>query len=222
MADKNPYLGRAITIGVAVGFFAASFGVLATGNGLTVLQTCAMSILVFTGASQFAAVGVVASGGSPVTAVASGLLLGIRNAAYGLAMAPRFPRRFLPRALCTHLLIDESTALALTAPEEEKLQAFLSGGVSVFIFWNTGTLLGALAGSSIADPLAFGLDAAFPASLLALMAPRLRRPEGRRVALLGAAIALVLTPFLPAGLPIIFAALAIVPELLRKEEVDDL
>ena len=211
-------MGRAVTIGIAVGFFAASFGVLATGNGLSVLQTCAMSVLVFTGASQFAAVGVLASGGSEVTAVASGLLLGIRNAAYGLVMGPRFPRQFLRRALCTQLLIDESTALALTAPEEEKLQAFMAGGVSVFIFWNTGTLIGALAGSNIADPLAFGLDAAFPASLLALMAPRLREASGRRVAVLGAVIALALTPFLPAGLPIIAAALAVVPELLRKED----
>ena len=211
-------MGRAVTIGVAVSFFAASFGVLPTGNGMSVLQTCVMSLLVFTGASQFAAVGVIASGGSEVTAVASGLLLGIRNAAYGLVMGPRFSRRFLRRALSTQLLIDESTALALTAPEEEKLQAFLAGGVSVFIFWNTGTLIGALAGSSIADPLAFGLDAAFPASLLALMAPRLREAPGRRVAVLGAVIALALTPFLPAGLPIIAAAVAIMPELMRKEE----
>ena len=218
MATKNPYIGRAVTIGVAVSFFAASFGVLATGNGMSVFQTCAMSLLVFTGASQFAAVGVIASGGSEVTAVASGLLLGIRNAAYGLVMGPRFPQRFLRRALCTQLLIDESTALALTAPEEEKLQAFLAGGVSVFVFWNTGTLIGALAGSSIADPLAFGLDAAFPASLLALMAPRLKEASARRVAVLGAVIALALTPFLPAGLPIIAAAVAVVPELMRKEE----
>ena len=218
MATKNPYMGRAVTIGVAVSFFAASFGVLATGNGMSVFQTCAMSLLVFTGASQFAAVGVIASGGSEVTAVASGLLLGIRNAAYGLVMGPRFPRRFLRRALCTQLLIDESTALALTAPEEDKLQAFLAGGVSVFVFWNMGTLIGALAGSSIADPLAFGLDAAFPASLLALMAPRLKDASARRVAALGAGIALALTPLLPAGLPIIAAAVAVVPELMRKED----
>src|SRR5687768_183056 len=116
MATRNPYVGPAVTIGIAVSFFAASFGVLATGNGLSVFQTCVMSLLVFTGASQFAAVGVLASGGSEFTAVASGLLLGIRNAAYGLVMGPRFPRQFLRRALFTQLLIDESTALALTAP----------------------------------------------------------------------------------------------------------
>ena len=217
MQDRNPYLGQALTIGIATGVFAASFGVLATGNGLSVLKTCVMSLLVFTGASQFAAVGVIAAGGSPVTAVGSGLLLGIRNAAYGLAMAPRFPRRFLPRALCTHLLIDESTALALTAPEDQKLKAFLTGGIGVFIFWNTGTLIGAVAGASIADPNALGLDAAFPASLLALMAPRLRTKEGRRVAILGAVIALALTPFLPVGLPIIAAAAAVLPEFVRKD-----
>jgi 4-azaleucine resistance transporter AzlC len=218
MATRGPYVGQAVTIGIATAFFAASFGVLATGNGLTVLQTCVMSALVFTGASQFAAVGVVASGGSPVTAVASGLLLAVRNAAYGLAMAPRFPKRFLPRALCTQLLIDESTAMALMAPEEEKLRAFVTGGVGVFIFWNTGTLIGAVAGASIADPNALGLDAAFPASLLALMAPRLRDAAGRRVAMLGAFIALVLTPFLPAGLPIIAASAAVLPEMLRKND----
>ena len=217
MAARNPYFGQGLTIGIATGVFAVSFGVLATGNGLSVLKTCAISVLVFTGASQFAAVGVVASGGSPVTAVASGLLLGVRNAAYGLAMAPRFPKRLLPRALCTQLLIDESTAMALNAPEEQKLQAFLTGGVSVFIFWNSGTLIGAVAGANIADPAALGLDAAFPASLLALMAPRLRDAAGRRVAIVGAVIALVLTPLLPAGLPIIAAAGAVLPEFLRKE-----
>jgi 4-azaleucine resistance transporter AzlC len=217
MARKRPYLGQAVTIGIATGVFGASFGVLATGNGLSVLQTSAMSLLVFTGASQFAAVGVIASGGSPVTAVVGGLLLGIRNAAYGLAMAPRFPKGFLRRALYTHILLDESTALALTAPEDEKLQAFATGGVSVFIFWNLGTLIGAVAGSNIADPAALGLDAAFPASLLALVAPRLRTPSGLRAAVIGAVIALALTPFLPAGLPIIAASAAIFPELIRRD-----
>jgi 4-azaleucine resistance transporter AzlC len=218
MATGRSYVGQALTIGVATGFFGISFGVLATGNGLTVLQTCAMSALVFTGASQFAAVGVVAAGGAPVTAVVSGLLLGIRNAAYGLAMAPRFPRRILPRVLCTHILLDESTALALSVPEEDKMRAFVSVGLSIVILWNLGTLIGAVAGANIADPAALGLDAALPASILALVAPRLSNRAGLRTALIGAIIALALTPLLPAGLPIIVASAAIVPELLRKDE----
>lgn len=219
MATKPPYLAPALTIGIATGVFGISFGVVATGSGLSVWKTCVMSVLVFTGASQFAAVGVVAAGGAPAAAVISGLLLGIRNAAYGLALAPRFPRRFAVRLLYTHLVLDESTALALASPEEDKMRAFVAGGGAVFVLWNLGTLIGAVAGSNIADPAAFGLDAAFPASLLALVAPRLRERTGLRSALVGAMIALALTPLLPPGLPIIVAAAAVLPELLRKEAV---
>lgn len=202
----------------ATGVLGISFGVLCTATGLSVLQASALSLLVFTGASQFAAVGVIAAGGSPIAAVGGGLLLGVRNAAYGLAVEDFLPKRIVPRVLSSQLIIDESVALAFSADEEDRLYAFLAGGVSVFFFWNTGTVIGAIAGANIADPAAFGIDAAFPASLLALVAPRLRDRSALRTALIGAAIALALTPLLPPGLPIIAASLAVVPELLRGRE----
>ena len=210
-------MGKALAIGAAVGLFGVSFGVLAVGTGLSVLQACAMSALVFTGASQFAAVGVIAAGGSPITAVASGLLLGVRNAAYGLAVEDTLPKRLWARVLATQLIIDESVALSLSTEEQDRGRALIAGGIGVFFFWNLGTLVGAVAGSSVADPNAFGMDAAFPASMLALLAPRLRELPALRTALYGAAVALLLTPFLPPGLPIIAAAIAIVPELMRGE-----
>lgn len=185
-----------------------SFGVFAVAAGASVLQACAFSALVFTGASQFAAVGVIASGGSPLAAVASGLLLGLRNAAYGFSVAPILPRSLPARAASSQLIIDESTALALASEKEDAAQAFFAGGMSVFVFWNLGTLIGALVGANLEDPATFGLDAAFPASLLALMGPRLRDRRALTTALVGAAIALATTPFLPAGVPIILAGLA--------------
>jgi predicted branched-subunit amino acid permease len=198
----KPYFGAAIAIGITTGVFGISFGVLSVAAGLSVAETCAMSLLVFTGASQFAAIGVVASAGAPVAAVAAGLLLGVRNAAYGLTVSPFLPRRLVPRVLSTQVIIDESTALALANPDD-KTGAFIAGGVSVFVFWNLGTLFGALAGSGIGDPSRFGLDAAFPASLLALVAPRLRDRSAVRA-------------FLQPGLPIIVAGLAILPGLIGE------
>lgn len=214
-ARKRPYLAPAIAIGATTAVFGVSFGVLAVSAGLTVLQTCAMSLLVFTGASQFAAVGVIAAGGLPLAAVGSGLLVGLRNAGYGFAMSRVLPRSLLPRALATQLVIDESTALAL-AYEDDPRGAFLAGGLSVFALWNLGTLAGALAGTGIGDPETFGIDAAFPASLLALVAPRLRDATTLRTALLGAAIALALTPLLSPGLPIILASAAVLPFLRER------
>ncbi|HEX2089889.1 MAG TPA: AzlC family ABC transporter permease [Actinomycetota bacterium] len=221
MTHRNPrtkLLLRALAIGAATGAFGISFGVFCTATGLSVAQASALSLLVFTGASQFAAVGVIASAGSPITAVGSGLLLGVRNAAYGLAVENFLPKRTVPRIFASQLIIDESVALAFSADEDDRLHAFLAGGVSVFVFWNTGTLVGAIAGSNIADPAAFGIDVAFPASLLALLAPRLRDRAALRTALFGAAIAVALTPLLPPGLPIIAASLAVVLELLRTRE----
>lgn len=215
MLSNRPYLGPTLAIGATTGVLGVSFGVFSVATGSSVLQACALSVLVFTGASQFAAVGVIASGGSPLAAVGSGLLLGVRNAAYGMAVAPVLPRRLVPRVLASQLIIDESTALAVAYPENAR-QAFLAGGISVFVFWNLGTLAGALAGSGIGDPATIGLDAAFPASLLALVGPRLRERHALRAGLVGAVIALALTPLLPTGVPIIVAALAIVPGLMRE------
>jgi 4-azaleucine resistance transporter AzlC len=203
-------------LGVPIGAFGMSFGVLATAAGLSRGQACAMSLLMFTGASQFAAVGVLAAGGSLASAFGSAWLLAARNAAYGVALAPTFAgRRLGRRLLAAHWVIDESTAMATAQPQGRRREAaFYATGLAVFVCWNLGTLVGAVAGDAIGDPRAFGLDAAFPAGFVALVAPHLRTVRGRAAAAGGAAIALVLVPLVPAGVPIIAAAAAVVPAML--------
>jgi 4-azaleucine resistance transporter AzlC len=208
-----PPTGRSVvtaslSLGVAIAVFGASFGVIAVANGLTIAQATAMSLLVFTGASQFAAVGIVAAGGTEAAAVGSALLLAARNAVYGLAMA-RILRGSLPRRLlAAQLVIDESTAMATAQPDQPAQErAFWYSGLAVLVCWNLGTLVGALSGSAIKDPGALGLDAAFPAAYVVLLGPHLRTRDGRVVAVLAAVIALVTTPLLAPGLPILVAAL---------------
>ena len=207
--------GRAVVtaslaIGVAVGLVGAAFGVLAVANGLTVAQACVMSTLVFTGASQFAAVGVVASGGTGAAAVASGLLLAARNGVYGLALAPMLQGPLGRRLLAAHFVLDESTAMATAQPDpSEQRRAFWLSGLSIFVFWNLGTLFGAVSGGAISDLAALGLDAAFPAGFVVLIGPHLRTVRGRQAALIAAVIVLVTTPFLRPGMPILAAALAV-------------
>jgi 4-azaleucine resistance transporter AzlC len=222
--DLAPKVRRDIwVLGVAVGVFGASFGVLATTAGLTVAQTCAMSVLVFTGASQFAVVGVLGSGGSLGSALGSALMLAARNAAYGVAMAPTLARRSLGRRLlAAQVVIDESTAVATAQPgPRAREQAFWLTGLAVFVCWNAGTVLGALAGDAIGDPEALGLDAAFPAGFVALSVPHLRSARGRVAAACGALIALALIPLVPAGLPIVAAAAGVVPALLFVPAPDE-
>ena len=216
-------------LGVAVGVFGTSFGVLATTAGLSVAQACVMSLVVFTGASQFAVVGILASGGSLASAFSSALLLAARNAAYGVALAPtlargvtgqsararRGPGRGLGRRLvAAQLVIDETTAMstAQSSPAARE-QAFWITGIAVFLCWNISTALGAIAGDAIGDPEAFGLDAAFPAGYVALAVPHLASRAGRVAAATGTAIALLLVPFTPAGVPIVAAAAGVVPAL---------
>lgn len=213
----DPRMRRAIwVLGAAIGVFGISFGVLATTAGLTVLQACVMSLLVFTGASQFAAVGVLDAGGSIGSAFGSALLLAARNTAYGVAMAPTLSGGSLARRLlAAQLVIDESTAVATAqAGPAARRHAFWATGVAVFVCWNAGTVLGALAGDAIGDPEALGLDAAFPAGFVALAVPHLRGRRGRVAAACGALIALVLIPLTPAGVPILAAVLGVVPAVL--------
>jgi 4-azaleucine resistance transporter AzlC len=205
-----------VLLGLAVGVFGVSFGLIAVTAGLTPLKACAMSLLVFTGASQFAAVGVVGAGGSPVAAIASALFLGARNAAYGLTMAPVLKGRLPVRLLAAQLVIDESTALAVAQESiDERQRGFWAAGVSIYVFWNIGTVIGALGGQLIGKPETWGLDAAFPAAFIALLIPHLRKVGGKQSALLGGLIALVLTPVLPPGIPILVAAVASVLGLRR-------
>jgi 4-azaleucine resistance transporter AzlC len=214
---RPAYASNALGIGVATGVYGVSFGVLAVGAGLSVAQTCVMSLLVFTGGSQFAAVGVIAAGGSPAAAVVNALLLAVRNAAYGLSLAPVLRGRFATRALASQLIIDESTAMARGQTDPEAARgAFWLTGVAVFAFWNLGTLGGALAGGGIGDPGTYGLDAMFPAAFLALLAPQLRQADAPAIALVGTLIAVVLVPLTPAGVPVIAAGAAVLLALRRR------
>lgn len=197
-------------LGLAVGVFGVSFGVLAVASGLTASQACAMSLLVFTGASQFAAVGVIGSGGSTAAALGSALLLAARNGAYGLSLSDVVAGRLGTRLVAAHLVIDESTAMATAQRERaERTKGFWLAGLSVFVCWNLGTLVGALGGDTIGDPERYGLDAAFPAGFVALLVPHLRTLDGRLAAVIGAAVALVLVPVAPAGVPVLAASAAV-------------
>ena len=205
----RPVITASVTLGFAVGVFAISFGVGAVSAGATVAQTCVMSLLVFTGATQFSAVSVIGAGGSTASALGGALLLAARNGVYGLTMARRLPGSLGRRLLAAQLTIDESTAMsaAQTDPLAQRT-AFWITGCSVYVFWNLGTLVGALAGKAI-DPQTFGLDAAFPAAFVAMLWPLLRDRRGRLAALLGALICVSLIPFVPVGIPILCAALAV-------------
>src|SRR5689334_8128242 len=152
-------LTGAVSIGVAVGVYGVSFGVVAVAAGLSPAQACVMSMLVFTGASQFAFVAVLAAGGGALAAIAPAAMLAVRNAAYGLSLAPVLRGRLRERALAAHLVIDETTAMAHaeTDPAASR-RAFLATGVSVWVCWNAGTLAGALVGGGLGDPRALGLD----------------------------------------------------------------
>lgn len=211
---RSGYGRDALIIGAATGVFGAAFGVLATTNGLDLAKTMALSLLVFTGASQFAAVGVVGAGGGETTAVASALLLGARNGFYGLALARHLTARLLGRAAAAQLVIDESTALALAQRDPaDRERAFLAAGLSVFGFWNLGTMLGAVGGERIGDPGSLGLDAAFPAGFIALAAPAFGHRRGLVAAAVGAAVALAATPLVRPGVPILLAAVGAVVAL---------
>jgi 4-azaleucine resistance transporter AzlC len=197
-----------VVLGVAVGVFGVSFGVLASTSGLSVAKTCALSLLVFTGASQFAAVSVIGRGGSGVAAIGGALLLAARNGVYGLTMAPILEPGFGRGLVASHLVLDESTAMATAQPDVRSARrAFWATGLAIYVCWNVGTLVGALGGSAIGHPETFGLDAAFPAGFLALLVPHLRRSDGRRAAVIGAGVSLVFIPFVPVGVPILVAVL---------------
>jgi 4-azaleucine resistance transporter AzlC len=208
-------LSTAAGIGIAVGVYGVSFGVLAVAAGLSPAQACVMSMLVFTGASQFAFVGVLAGGGGALAACGPAVMLALRNAAYGLSLASILPARLRDRALASQLVIDESTAMARAQDEPRAARAaFFATGISVWLCWNAGTLAGALLGGGLGDPRTLGLDAMFPAAFLALLAPQLRRPGAPVAAIAGATIALALVPFAPAGVPVIAAIAGIIPGLL--------
>lgn len=190
---------------LADGVVGVSYGAISVGGGLPFWVPVLLSIVVFAGASQFLFVGIVAAGGSPIAAMIGGLLVNTRHVAFGLAVSDVIGRgwRRLPGS---HVMTDENVAFALSQEElEQKRAAYWAGGIGIFICWNLGVVIGGLAGSVITDTDVFGLDAAFPAVLLALVLPSLRDRSTRTAALIGVVVALAATPFLPAGLPVLLA-----------------
>jgi branched chain amino acid efflux pump len=192
-------------IGVAVVAIGVSFGAIAVAAGMPAWAVVAMSTLVFAGGAQFMAVGLIAAG-NPIAAVLAGLLLNARHLPFGLAVADAIGPGRGARLLGSHLMVDESVAFALAQPDAAyRRRAYWLTGATLFVCWNAGTLLGMALGSVAGDPSAYGLDAAFPAGLIALLLPSLRDRDTRYVALTGAAIAVLTTPLLPAGLPVLLA-----------------
>nr|WP_219088297.1 AzlC family ABC transporter permease [Streptomyces sp. JJ38] len=199
----------ALGVGVAVGLSGFAFGVTSAGSGLDLWQTCALSLLVFTGASQFALVAALAGGGGPGTAAAGALFLGVRNAFYGLRLSSllRLPRAVRP--LAAQWVIDETAAVALAQRDRRSARVgFVVTGLTLYVLWNLTTLLGALGAERLGDPAAWGLDAAGPAVFLALLAPMLRSTREGATAGLAVVLAVACQPLLPAGVPVLVAALA--------------
>lgn len=207
-----PHRREGLFLAIAVGVVGLTFGVLADAAGLALAQIIAMSALVFTGASQFAAVSVIDGGGSGGAAVGSAMLLAARNALYGPVVGRLLPTRAVPRAIGAHLTIDETTAMASVQVDDATASdAFWWTGIWLWSLWNLGSIGGALLGAVIGEPETWGLDAAFPAAFVALLAPHLQTSPGRVAAFLGAGIAIATVPVAPAGVPLLLAATAVGP-----------
>jgi predicted branched-subunit amino acid permease len=213
--ERRAIVVNAIGVGLATAAYGISFGAFAVSGGLSVLQAQILSVVMFTGGSQFALVGVIAAGGAMSSAVATASLLGLRNAFYGLSMSPVLSVTGARRAVAAQLTIDESTAMAVgrSGPGEtvraERL-AFWATGLSVFVLWNLATLAGSLGAGLIGDPRTYGLDAAIGAGLLALVWPRLVDRRSVGVAVVSAAVALALTPVLQPGVPVLLTSVVAV------------
>ena len=199
----------ALGVGIAVGLSGFAFGVTSTGDGLSLPQTCTLSLLVFTGASQFALAGALGAGGSPVAAAAGAFFLGVRNAFYGLRLSELLQVPAVLKPLAAQWVIDETSAVAFAQPDRRSARiGFTVTGASLYLLWNLSTLLGALGASALGDPGRWGLDAAGPAVFLALLVPMMRASTERGVAVLAVVLALGALPLLPAGVPVLVAALA--------------
>jgi predicted branched-subunit amino acid permease len=206
-SSRTGVVRDALGIGIASGAYALSFGAIATTAGLSLIQTMSLSVLMFTGASQFALVGVLGAGGSVWAGAATAALLGSRNALYGLRLSGLLNARGLRRFGAAHFVIDETTAMAIAREDESEARfAFWATGVAIFALWNLGTVIGALATHALSNPKVLGLDAAPPAAFLALLAPRLRSREPIAIALSAGVVALVFLPFVPAGMPLLIVA----------------
>jgi predicted branched-subunit amino acid permease len=213
--ERRAIVVNAAGVGIAVAAYGVSFGAISVTGGLTVLQTQFLSALMFTGGSQFALVGVLIAGGGVASAVATSVMLGFRNAFYALAMAPVLKVQGLRRLVAAQLTIDESTAMAVGRSVEHdggraSRLAFWATGISVFVFWNLATLLGAAGANALGDPKIWGLDAAIPAGFIALVWPRLNDRRSWTIGLAAAAVALMLTPVLRPGVPVLLTSVVAV------------
>jgi len=201
---------QSLSVSFAVGLYGIAFGAAGITAGFSILQTCLLSLLTFSGASQFAVVGVMGAGGTALSGIATASLLGIRNTLYGLRMAPLLQVRGWKKVVAAQITIDESTGVAIgqedLGPAAMK-QGFWLTGIGVYVLWNFFTLLGALGAQAMGNPSSWGLDAAVPAAFLGLVWPRLLGRFERTLAITALVLAILLTPYMPAGLPIIFTAL---------------
>lgn len=206
---KNDAVERtSLSVAFTVGLYGAAFGAAGITAGFSILQTCLLSLLLFSGASQFAVVGIMGAGGSAASAIATATLLGFRNALYGLQLAPILKVTGLKRIIASQITIDESTAVStLQANDSDRKRAFYLTGFGVYIFWNLFTFLGALGASAIGDPSVWGLDAAVPAAFCGLVWPRLKDKRLFLISACAIILALLLTPITPAGIPIITTVL---------------
>ena len=198
------------SVSFTVGLYGIAFGAAGIAAGFSLLQTCLLSLLTFSGASQFAVVGVLGSGGTAISGIATASLLGIRNSLYGLRLSPILKLQGWKKVVGAQVTIDESTGVALGQSdlgEESMRQGFWLTGLGVYLFWNLFTLAGALGAQAMGNPAAWGLDAAVPAAFLGLVWPRLLGNFERVLAASAMFLALALTPFVAAGLPIIATAL---------------
>jgi len=216
---ESTTLRDSLSVSITVGAYGTAFGAAAVANGFSVLQTCLLSLLTFSGASQFAVIGVLGAGGGAISGIATASLLGIRNGVYGVIMAPRLKVKGFKRIVAAQITIDESTAVALgqeVRGESAMRQGFWLTGFGVFLFWNLFTVAGALGAQAMGDIRAWGLDSAVPAAFLGLVWPRLKTNRDRFLAVGCVVFALAMTPILPAGLPIIATAFIAVAVGLRK------
>lgn len=206
---KNDAVERtSLSVAFTVGLYGAAFGAAGITAEFSILQTCLLSLLLFSGASQFAVVGIMGAGGSAVSAIATATLLGFRNALYGLQLAPILKVTGLKRIIASQITIDESTAVStLQSNDSDRKRAFYLTGFGVYIFWNLFTFLGALGASAIGDPSVWGLDAAVPAAFCGLVWPRLKDKRLFLISTCAIILALLLTPITPAGIPIITTVL---------------
>ena len=213
MSERREAIRASFAVGLAVAAYGVSFGALSVASGLDIWQTCFLSLIMFSGGSQFAVIGILASGGAAAggAAIASGALLGTRNALYALRVAPFIGGPWPKKVLAAHWTIDETTAVSTAQKTLEGQRAgFWWTGVIIYVGWNLTTLVGALIGDLLGDVSQYGLDAAAAAAFLGLLWPRLRQLQPVVVAIGAAVVAAVLIPFVPAGIPVLAAAVVAV------------